>query len=244
MDPTGATVFGFIFLFLMTSVGSAIVFFFRGQINETLRSGVFGFAAGVMISASFWGLFNPSISGAQEQNLSYPYWVPCFVGFVLGGIFLEVLDFLVPLCVRNREEPEKQTDFALTDEGESLPVGEEERLTRAFKLFLAITIHNIPEGVACGLTFGHALKQEGEERTKAIASAVGLAIGIGIQDVPEGAAVSIPIREISGSTLRGFVYGVLSGLVEPVAAGLALVISSFLKMIDPWALGFSGGAMV
>jgi ZIP family zinc transporter len=121
---------------------------------------------------------------------------------------------------------------------------EKERLARAFKLFLAITIHNIPEGVACGLSFGHALKQTGDEQKQAIATAIGLSIGIGIQDIPEGAAVSLPIREISGSVLRGFIYGVLSGLVEPVGASAALGISTFLKMIDPWALAFSGGAMI
>jgi ZIP family zinc transporter len=118
-----------------------------------------------------------------------------------------------------------------------------DRMARSFKMFLAITVHNIPEGIACGLVFRHALKKDGEERSKTIASAVGLAIGIGIQDFPEGAAVSLPIREISGSVWRGFFYGVLSGLVEPIAASLSLAISSFLEMIEPWTLAFSGGVM-
>jgi ZIP family zinc transporter len=251
MDPVPATVFGFSFIFLMTSLGSAIVFFFRGTINEVVRNAVFGFAGGVMLSASFWGLLNPSLEEAIEQGLSYPAWIPCVVGFILGCVFLLALDIFVPLCVK--PDPAEASEAQSTKSGLTpeplLETGDdpEQRkmgLARAFKLFLAITIHNIPEGVACGLVFGHALKKSGSEQTDAIAAAVGLAIGIGIQDIPEGAAVSLPIREMSGSVLRGFIYGVLSGLVEPVFASLALVISTLLQTIDPWALGFSGGAMI
>jgi ZIP family zinc transporter len=254
MDPIGATVFGFSFIFLMTSLGSAIVFFFRGGINETVRCGVFGFAGGVMVSASFWGLLNPALEEAQEQDLPYPDWIPLVVGFVLGCLFLYTLDLLVPLCIKEEDiaVPEMATvtspmsDMPLLSSSTNVEESPEqkERLARAFKLFLAITIHNIPEGVACGLSFGVALKKSGEDQTQAIATSIGLAIGIGIQDIPEGAAVSLPIREISGSVLRGFIYGVLSGLVEPVGATAALGISTFLQMIDPWALAFSGGAMI
>jgi ZIP family zinc transporter len=252
MDPIGATVFGFSFIFLMTSLGSAFVFFFRKTINETVRNAVFGFAGGVMISASFWGLLSPSLEEAEDQHLPYPSWIPCVVGFVLGCLFLLSLDICVPMCIKPENMDGKDPGSSLTgvtatplinevgDPNEDQKMG----LARAFKLFLAITIHNIPEGVACGLVFGHALKQEGEEKRKAIASAIGLAVGVGIQDIPEGAAVSLPIREMSGSVMRGFIYGVLSGLVEPVGACLALVISSLLKTIDPWALAFSGGAMI
>jgi ZIP family zinc transporter len=247
MHPTIATVFGFSFIFLMTSLGSAIVFFFRGTMNETIRCAVFGFAGGVMISASFWGLLTPSLEEAHEQNLPYPEWIPCVVGFVVGCLFLLALDVVVPLCIK---EDAKDGEASMLSEaplvgGTEDPAAERKMgLARAFKLFLAITIHNIPEGVACGLVFGHALKKEGEEQVKAIASAVGLSIGIGIQDIPEGAAVSLPIFEMSGSVLRGFIYGVLSGLVEPIFAALALVIATLLKTIDPWALAFSGGAMI
>jgi ZIP family zinc transporter len=255
MNPTGATVFGFSFIFLMTSLGSAIVFFFRKRINQTLECAIFAFAAGVMISAAFWSLLVPAVTEAEEQNLSYPSWVPCLVGFILGCGFIQLLDFVVPLCIKPEpsktkedDEAEQENEVEQTEEvNESeLMVDEErnERLARAFKMFLAITVHNIPEGVACGLVFGHALKKEGEDRTKAITAAVGLAVGIGVQDFPEGAAVSLPIREISGSTWRGFIYGVLSGLVEPIAASLALAIANILEMIDPWTLAFSGGAML
>jgi ZIP family zinc transporter len=252
MEPTIATVFGFSFIFLMTSLGAAIVFFFRGTLNETIRCAVFGFAGGVMISASFWGLLTPSLEEAADQDLPFPSWIPCVVGFGLGCLFLLSLDICVPMCIKQDRVEITDTsaagaglnDLPLT--GETPDASEQRKmgLARAFKLFLAITIHNIPEGVACGLVFGHALKEEGEEQKKAIASAVGLAIGVGVQDIPEGAAVSLPIFEMSGSVLRGFVYGVLSGLVEPVFAGLALLISTLLKAIDPWALAFSGGAMI
>jgi ZIP family zinc transporter len=251
MHPTAATIFGFSFIFLMTSLGSAIVFFFRGTLNETIRCSVFGFAGGVMISASFWGLLTPSLEEAAEQNLSYPEWIPCVVGFVLGCLFLLALDIVVPLCIKEEPKDAEGTtnlgalsDVPLVGDQPDPSANRKMGLARAFKLFLAITIHNIPEGVACGLVFGHALKKEGEEQTKAIASAIGLSVGIGIQDIPEGAAVSLPIFEMSGSVLRGFIYGVLSGLVEPIFAGLALVIATLLKTIDPWALAFSGGAMI
>jgi ZIP family zinc transporter len=250
MHPTAATVFGFSFIFLMTSLGSAIVFFFRGRMNETIRCAVFGFAGGVMISASFWGLLTPSLEEAAEQNLSYPEWIPCVVGFVVGCLFLLALDVVVPMCIKeDQREADAPTNIAALSDvplvGEpDTPTDRKMGLARAFKLFLAITIHNIPEGVACGLVFGHALKKSGEEQVKAIASAIGLAVGVGIQDIPEGAAVSLPIYEMSGSVLRGFIYGVLSGLVEPIFAGLALVIATLLKTIDPWALAFSGGAMI
>jgi ZIP family zinc transporter len=252
-DPTIATIFGFSFIFLMTSLGSAIVFFFRGTLNETIRCAVFGFAGGVMISASFWGLLTPSLEEAEDQDLPFPSWIPCVVGFILGCLFLLSLDICVPLCIK--EEPAAEltdasttgaglNDIPLIGDAPERPDAKKMGLARAFKLFLAITIHNIPEGVACGLVFGHALKKEGKEQVDAIASAVGLSIGVGVQDIPEGAAVSLPIFEMSGSVLRGFIYGVLSGLVEPIFAGLALVISTLLKAIDPWALAFSGGAMI
>lgn len=212
-----------------------------------------------MLSASFWGLLTPSLEEAADQDLPYPEWIPCAVGFVVGCLFLLCLDIVVPLCIKE-EQMERSEGTTASAALNDLPLIGADRadpadrtdpaerrkmaLKRAFKLFLAITIHNIPEGVACGLVFGHALKDEGDEQTKAIGAAVGLAIGVGIQDIPEGAAVSLPIFEMSGSVLRGFIYGVLSGLVEPIFASLALVISTLLKTIDPWALAFSGGAMI
>jgi ZIP family zinc transporter len=242
MNPIGATVFGFSFIFLMTSMGSGIVFFFHKQMHVAVRAAVFAFAGGVMLSASFWGLLETSYTEACEQNWPTHWkWVPTIVGFVLGCLFLFGLDVVVPLCIKQEESNAMSVPLLESMDPE---VGKKDRLARAFKLFLAITIHNIPEGVACGLSFGIALNTPADRQKAALAASIGLSIGIGIQDIPEGAAVSLPIREISGSTLRGFIYGVLSGLVEPIGASLALAVATFFKAIDPWALAFSGGAMV
>jgi ZIP family zinc transporter len=210
--------------------------------HVAIRAAVFAFAGGVMLSASFWGLLEPSYDEASAQDWpTHLKWVPTIVGFVLGCLFLFALDITVPLCIK-QDEPDAMTVPLL--ESIDSENGKKDRLARAFKLFLAITIHNIPEGVACGLSFGIALNTPADRQKAALAASIGLAIGIGIQDIPEGAAVSLPIREISGSTVRGFVYGVLSGLVEPIGASLALAVATFFKAIDPWALAFSGGAMV
>jgi ZIP family zinc transporter len=216
------------------------VFLFAKGINVTVKSAVFGLATGVMIAASFWGLLTPAIEEADAQDLSYPFWIPTVIGFVIGCLFVLALDFL-GLFITNRSVVPK--DEPLSEEEEEA-IDRDAKLRNAMKLFLTMLVHNIPEGCACGLVFGHALKQEGEEKTKAVAAVVSLSIGLAIQDFPEGAAVSIPIREISGSTLRGFLYGALSGLVEPIAGALVMLISQTWEKIDPWALAFSAGAML
>jgi ZIP family zinc transporter len=222
MDPILATTFSLSFIFLMTSLGSGIVFLFRRTVNEVVRNAVFGFAAGVMLSAAFWGLLIPAIAEAKTQNLSYPDWIPCIVGFFFGCLLILALDLVLPFFLKSSK---KSDDSKVSDK---------ERTARAVKLFLAVAIHNIPEGVACGLVFGHGLKTSGAEQATAI----------GIQDIPEGAAVALPVRELTGSTPLGFVLGVLSGLMEPIAGLGALYLTTFLKQIDPWALGFSAGAML
>jgi ZIP family zinc transporter len=255
MNETGSVVFGLSFLFLTTSAGAALVFLFRKGMNASVKAAVFGFASGVMIAASFWGLLTPAIHESKIQGLSYPFWIPTVVGFVVGCLLLLGIDLFSVLMAKRAkahsderlDNGESEAEVELEVEAEVDVEAEREReirLRNAHKLFLAVLIHNIPEGCACGLVFGHALKQEGEEKTKAIAAAVSLSIGIGIQDFPEGAAVAIPIKEISGSALRGFIYGVLSGAVEPAAGGLALLISQAWRKIDPWALAFSAGAML
>jgi ZIP family zinc transporter len=242
MNPIGATVFGFSFIFLMTSLGSAIVFFFHKQMHTAVRAGVFAFAGGVMLSASFWGLLETSYDEASAQDWpTHLKWVPTVVGFILGCLFLFALDVAVPLCIKQEDQDAMSVPLLESTDPEAR---KKDRLARAFKLFLAITIHNIPEGVACGLAFGIALNTPADRQKAALAAAIGLSIGIGIQDIPEGAAVSLPIREIGASTVRGFTHGVLSGLVEPIGASLALAVATFFKAIDPWALAFSGGAMV
>jgi ZIP family zinc transporter len=231
----GAIIFGFSFIFLMTTLGAAVVFFFRNSLKPSVSAVVFGLASGIMISASFIALLNPSLQEALQQNLNYPHWIPCLVGFTIGCITLFCLDFLTPYIIKNNDQIQ----------GDELDTEEHQiKARKAFKLFLAVTIHNIPEGVACGLVFGNAMNQKEADKNKALTSAIGLAIGMGIQNIPEGAAVSLPIKEIDGSILKGFIYGMLSGIVEPIFALLALVLATQLQKIDPWALAFSAGAMI
>jgi ZIP family zinc transporter len=229
MDLLASTIFGFSFIFLMTSLGAMIVFFFHRSVNEVVRNAVFGFGAGAMLSASFWGLLIPSVEEAKAQNLPYPAFIPCVGGFLIGCLVILALDIVIPLF----QDSPKKSDTRGADQ-----------VTRALKLIFAVSIHNAPEGAACGLVFGHAFKVTGAEQTIAIRAALGLCIGIGIQDIPEGAAVALPVRELTGSTWKGFIAGVLSGAVEPIAAVIALWTTHFFEKIDPWALGFSAGAMM
>jgi ZIP family zinc transporter len=236
MNEIGATIFGFGFIFLMTTSGAAIVFFFKNALKPYISSAVMGFASGIMISASFFSLLNPSLEEALEQNLNYPHWIPCLIGFIIGCAFIFCLDLVVPYIINEENENDHIEETNLVDH--------QLRVKKALKLFLAVTLHNIPEGVACGLVFGAAHNKPSEKKDDALTAAIGLAIGIGIQNIPEGAAVSLPVKEMSGSNLRGFIYGMLSGIVEPIFATLALVLSTQLKIIDPWALAFSAGAMI
>jgi ZIP family zinc transporter len=233
MDIILSTIFGFSFIFLMTSLGSLIVFFFHHSVNEVVRNAIFAAGAGVMLSASFWGLLAPSIEEAKAQNLPFPAFVPCVAGFLLGCLVIFALDLIVPLF---QDSHKKSDGFA-----EAIA---QQKAVRAVKLFLAVSIHNAPEGAACGLVFGHAFKATGADQTTAIRTAIALCIGIGLQDIPEGAAVALPVRELTGSTWKGFIAGVLSGAVEPIAGGIALAMTRFFEAIDPWALGFSAGAML
>jgi ZIP family zinc transporter len=186
-----------------------------------------------MLSATFWGLLIPSIEGAKSQNLPFPPFVPCVVGFLLGCLMIFSLDIVIPLFQDTRKKSDASSETIA-----------QQKAARALKLILAVAIHNAPEGAACGLVFGHAFKAAGAEQTAAIRTALGLCIGIGIQDIPEGAAVALPVRELTGSAWKGFIAGALSGAVEPVAAGIALAMTRFFEAIDPWALGFSAGAML
>jgi ZIP family zinc transporter len=182
-----------------------------------------GFAAGVTLSAALCSLLAPSIAEAKKQDLPFPAFARCVVSFFFRCLLILLLDILIPL-------------FLKRDQAGAL----EEQKRRTFKLSLAIAIHNIPEGAACELVFGHGLKATGAAQTTAIRAAVGLSIGIGVQNIPEGAAVALSVRELTGRSVKGFLSGVLSGAMEPFVAGLALVMTQFLTDIDPWALGFWG----
>jgi len=212
------------FTWFLTAVGAAAVFFFKNLRREALDS-MLGFAAGVMIAASFWSLLAPSIEMAAAAGL--PAWLPALVGFLLGGLFLWLVDHALPhLHI-------------------GLPIEEAEGIKtqwqRSVLLVLAITLHNFPEGLAVGVAFG-AL-QAGMP-SASLAGAVALAIGIGLQNLPEGTAVAVPLRREGMSRLKSFWYGQLSGAVEPVAGVLGAAAVIVIKPLLPYALAFAAGAMI
>lgn len=223
MNPIFITVLGFGFVFVMTTVGAAVVFFFKKNISDRFSALFLGFASGIMVAASVWSLLIPAIEGAESYGKLRI--LPAAVGILAGAAFLVLLDKLVP----------HTHNGAQTDEG--LPSS----VKRSTKLFLAVTMHNIPEGLAVGLAFGSAFAL-GE--TAAFVSALGLAIGIGVQNFPEGAAVSLPLRRETGSRAKAFLLGMASGAVEPLAAVVGLILAAFLSSLMPWFLAFAAGAML
>ncbi len=213
-----------LFTWALTALGASMVFFFR-SINRKVLDGMLGFAGGVMVAASFWSLLAPSIELASGMGL--PPWLPAVAGFLAGGLFLKLVDKVLPhLHIEAR-----------MDEAE----GPKTTWQRSVLLVLAITLHNIPEGLAVGVGFG-ALAAEIPSAT--MAGALALAIGIGLQNFPEGAAVSIPLRREGMSRAKSFWYGQLSGLVEPVAGFLGALAVGVMRPILPYALSFAAGAMI
>ena len=208
------------FTWFLTALGAAVVFAFKG-INRKVLDGMLGFAAGVMIAASFWSLLAPAIEMAEGS------WVPAVIGFLLGGVFLWGVD---------RVLPHLHIGFPM-EEAE----GVQTNWQRSVLLVLAITLHNIPEGLAVGVAFG-ALAAD--LPAASLAGAVALALGIGIQNFPEGAAVSVPLRREGLSRLKSFWYGQLSGIVEPMAGVLGAALVIFMQPILPYALSFAAGAMI
>lgn len=223
LPPVALAAIGTGFTFLATALGSALVFFFRSKVNENFQRVFLGFAAGVMIAASVWSLLIPAIDMAEEQGLSG--WIPATGGFLLGTIFLLLLDRLLPHLHPGSDTPE----------------GVPSHLRRTTMLVFAVTLHNIPEGMAVGLSFGLA---GGGSSTITLASAVALAIGIGLQNFPEGAAISLPLKQEGMSNKRAFVYGALSGVVEPVFGVLAVLVAGTITPLMPWLLSFAAGAMI
>ena len=212
------------FTFLMTALGAALVFCFRIQISDRLQRCFLGFAAGVMIAASVWSLLLPAIDQAEAQGL--PGWLPAAGGFCLGALFLLGLDHLLPHL------------HTILEVREGLP----SHLRRTTLLVLAVTLHNIPEGMAVGLSFALAAQQEGAGG--ALAGAAALALGIGIQNFPEGAAVALPLRQEGMSRSKAFGIGALSGIVEPLFGLLAVLVAGTLQPVMPWLLSFAAGAML
>lgn len=209
----------------VTALGSAMVFFFK-TINRKILDGMLGFAAGVMIAASFWSLLAPAISMAEEASKLKP-WIPASIGFLSGGFFLLAVDRILP-----------HLHLGLPlDEAEGLKT----HWQRSILLVMAITLHNIPEGLAVGIAFGAIAAGIPSAN---LAGAIALAFGIGLQNFPEGAAVSIPLRREGMSRLRSFWYGQLSGFVEPIAGVLGAAAVILIRPILPFALAFAAGAMI
>ncbi|GMQ62453.1 ZIP family metal transporter [Vallitalea maricola] len=225
LDPVIQALIGTLFTWLLTALGASLVFFFK-TINKKVLDGMLGFAAGVMIAASFWSLLAPAIEMTEESS-SIPSFIPALVGFLAGGAFLGIVDKIMPHLHRG----------VSTDNAEGIKTSWQ----RSILLVLAITLHNIPEGLAVGVAFG-AVAANLPSAT--IAGAVALAIGIGIQNFPEGAAVSIPLRREGVSRRKSFFYGQASGIVEPIAGVLGALAVIVMKPILPYALAFAAGAMI
>ncbi|MDD3152737.1 MAG: ZIP family metal transporter [Bacteroidales bacterium] len=222
MSHTMMTILGICFIFLMTTSGAALVFFFK-NISPRTNSVFLGFASGIMIAASIWSLLIP----AMEQSAGWGKWsvLPAATGFLLGGLFLVFIDKLVPHFHQGTQHEE----------------GLHSSINKSAKLFLAVTIHNIPEGLSVGFAFGAAASIGTDA---AFISALGLALGIGIQNFPEGAAVSLPIKQAVEEPKQAFLMGMGSGAVEPVAAVLGFFLASYIEALQPWLLAFAAGAMI
>jgi len=208
----------------VTAAGAGLVFVFK-TVNRKVLDGMLGFAAGVMTAASFWSLLAPAIQMAEGSSV--PAWVPALTGFILGGLFLWIMDKVLPHL---------HPGFAM-DQAEGIRTGWQ----RSILLVMAITLHNIPEGLAVGVAFG-AVGAGLDSAT--LSGVMALALGIGIQNFPEGAAVSVPLRREGMSRLRSFWYGQASGIVEPIAAVLAAAAVMVVRPLLPYALAFAAGAMI
>ena len=213
---------GTMFTFLATALGAATVFLFKKDIPHGMQRAFLGFAAGVMIAASVWSLLIPAMEMAE--NAGSPAWIPTAGGFVLGAAFLLVLDRLLPHLHPGSSEPE----------------GMKSSLARTTMLVLAVTLHNVPEGLAVGLAFGLA----GESSAMSLSGALALSLGMALQNFPEGAAISLPLKKEGLSNTRSFVYGALSGIVEPIAGVLGVLAAGAVTGIMPWLLAFAAGAMI
>ena len=223
MNPVLASIVALSVIFAATVLGSSFVFFFRKSMTPKVNNLILGLAGGIMIAASFFGLILPSIA---ESKALFPdfAWLAPLAGFILGCIFLWLLDKVIPHFHENTGVEE----------------GPKSSLDKNLKFLLAVTIHNIPEGLAVGFACGLALNGGG---AAAVGAALSLAIGIAIQNVPEGAAVSIPMYSDGMSRTKAFGYGAISGFVEPLFGVIGLFLAQ-LAVITPWLLAFAAGAMI
>jgi ZIP family zinc transporter len=223
-SPVTQALFATLFTWFVTALGAAMVFFFK-SVEKKYLDGMLGFAAGVMTAASFWSLLAPSIDLSEEMGLII--WIPPLVGFLAGGVFLRLMDLVLPHL--HIGDP--------IDKAEGLHT----QWKKSILLVLAITLHNIPEGLAVGVAFGAVAAGI---PSASMAGAVALAIGIGLQNFPEGTAISVPLRREGMSRRKAFFYGQLSGIVEPMAGVLGAALVLWMRPILPYALAFAAGAMI
>ena len=215
--------YGLLIPFLGTTLGSAMVFLMKDKINPKLEKILLGFASGVMIAASVWSLLMPSIDMAEEQSIIK--WLPAAMGFLLGMFFLLILDSIIPHLHLKSDEPE----------------GIKTKLKKTTMMVLAVTLHNIPEGMAVGVIFAGAMIGN---TGITMAGAFALSIGIAIQNFPEGAIISMPLKAEGVSKTKAFALGTLSGIVEPIAAIITILLTNLIVPVLPYLLSFAAGAMI
>ena len=215
---------GILIPLLGTTIGAACVFIMKKEINEIVNKGLLGFASGVMIAASVWSLIIPSINMSSHMDkLSF---LPAAIGLVIGIGFMLFLDIIIPHLHYDNEKAEGLKS---------------DKIRKTTMLILAVVLHNIPEGMAVGVVFSGVMN-EGTAIT--LAGAFALSIGIAIQNFPEGAIISMPLRSEGMSKGKSFYYGFLSGVVEPIGAILTIIFSSFIEPLMPYLLSFAAGAMI
>ena len=214
---------GIMIPFLGTAAGAACVFFMKGQIRPLVQKMLLGFASGVMVAASVWSLLMPSMDLAADKG-KFAF-VPAAVGFLLGIAFLLAMDHLVPHLHMGCEEPE----------------GLKSSWKKTTMLVLAVTLHNIPEGMAVGVVFAGMLQGEG---LITLTGAFALSLGIAIQNFPEGAIISLPLKSEGFGSGKAFLYGAASGIVEPIGAALTVLLAAYITPVLPYLLSFAAGAMI
>lgn len=217
------TFIGIIIPFIGTALGASMVFFIKEKVADRVHKTLLGFASGVMVAASIWSLLIPAID--RSEHLGNLAFVPAAVGFLAGMLFLLLLDGIIPHQHMFDDEPE----------------GVKSSWKKTTMLVLAVTLHNIPEGMAVGVVFAGLVSGEA---SMTYASAIALSIGIAIQNFPEGAIISLPLKSDGESRKKAFLYGALSGIVEPIAAGITVMLSHFVVPILPYLLAFAAGAML
>ena len=215
-------ILGIFIPFIGTVIGTSIVFFMKNTLNKALEKMLLGLASGVMIAASIWSLLMPSFEMAKKQGVLE--WWPATIGFICGIVFLIVTDIFITKL---------ENKLNLNQNNESY--------RNNLMLFLAVTLHNIPEGMAVGVGFAGVISGNAG---MAMAGAMSLAIGIGIQNIPEGAIISMPLKSTGTTKYKAFLYGVISGIVEPIAAFITLLLTSKITTMLPYLLAFAAGAMM